>query len=829
MTQNAKPEVSSNPDSPNPSNLLAFWQTIRFNSFGFRLFSMILGGALVGIGGMAFLFGETIKYQAEEQIQSTLEGKVNAVDDILDYAESLSYGLGVSTATLHVRGAETPGTYQELARQLFQGRADFVVGLGFGQKPNGVLPSQQWFFPYYQTLPGSQSDSTLSASGSTDSRANSRADSSASRQTERPEAEDQYIDRAEQPYFYPDTEIYSKYFQPGKNIWTEPYRKENSWIISYYSQITNSQGEWLGTTVVDMDSSYLAQALNQSVLAGKGHFLLISESGQVIANPTAQNQKIAQTYRDIADLGPTWAAINPKTSGFIEGEEGYWSYAPVPEHDWLILAYVPYSAVFNQLALTTLSAAALVTLLLGSVVALAVRYLNHRLRPVINECQRLSSVDEAFSDKLKNKDELEQLSLSFFNLIEQLKLSRSEVQKEAAHALAAEKQLERTEAQVAAARIRQQQVTQRLKEMLPSESEQALENKTLKRELAQLSEVVSTLATDDLLFSAIASSQEDTLTHSESDRISHRLSHTFSQVLSALDHFSTLITLLSKVTSRITPIDQAIDLIHGEVEKQIDLTEQATQQIEAAKQFSQTLLEEISAEADGSNSATLAELAASRQEIDSVVATLAAFQQNADQLSGRIQTILDDTQQANQLSNRHQRMVTSAQVLLSNAAALSISASQKKDPEDFDSLIAEFRNRGTRLQQLAEEIAQIKPQQQDRSERLQATASDLALDFSAFRQSAQSFNGGIDACKKSLEAGQAAATHIVQEDDRIAQSSQQLMELLKVVQQSVREMNAVARSTQGRVDAALQQTQQVEYLARETTGTTATFLLTEGR
>lgn len=369
----------------------------RINSFGLRLFLMMMGGVVVGIGGMAFLFGETVKYQAEDQIEATLTNKVSTINDVIDQAEILAYGLNISVKTLHVRRAETPETYQELTRQLFQGRPNFVSGLGFGQKGYGILPSQQWFFPYYQSLPSG------SASAST---------------------EVVYVDQVKPDYFYPETDRYRDYFLPQVDRWTTPYSSDRGSLLTYYSQIFDDQRTWLGTVVIDIEATHLSDLLDQPVFRDGGELVLLTRGGEIIAYPSRPEGDDPQTYEDIATLKGMWPQIGTERSGFLEGATGYWAYTQIPERNWVLLAHVPYSTVFGPVTLITLGATTVAGLLLMGVVVLAIRYLNHRLRPVLDECHRLSEIDDAMARRLRHKDELEQLSFSFFNLLEQLAWQR---------------------------------------------------------------------------------------------------------------------------------------------------------------------------------------------------------------------------------------------------------------------------------------------------------------------------------------------------------------------------------------------------------------------
>ncbi|MEO0987490.1 MAG: hypothetical protein AAFY20_18415 [Cyanobacteria bacterium J06639_14] len=364
------------------------------------MFLVITGGVLAGMGSLSLLFGETVKYQAEDQIKATLNNKVSSIEDVIEQAETLAYGLNISVKTLHVRRAETPETYQELVRQLFQGRPNFVTGLGFGQAEYGILPSQQWLFPYYYAA--SAENPALEA---------------AEQPTELP-SEFLYIDQAAPENFYPETEQYRNYFLPQETIWTTPYASDRGLLLTYYSPILDPQGQWLGTAVIDLDGTYLSQVLNEPILRGGGELMLLSATGNVIANPANPGDLGTQTYEDIPGLRAIWDQVGSDASGFIEGETGYWAYTQMPEKGWVLLAHVPYITVFREVMLITLGATTVVGLLLAGMLLLVLRYLNRRVHPVLAECHRLSEGDGVIMEHLQDKDEIDQLSTAFFYLLD---------------------------------------------------------------------------------------------------------------------------------------------------------------------------------------------------------------------------------------------------------------------------------------------------------------------------------------------------------------------------------------------------------------------------
>lgn len=404
-------EAASSVSSEKPSSISqqknlkqALMGWLQLNSFGGRLFWMIMVGALTGVGGMAFLFSEMVKYQAEDQVRSTLDGQVNAISSVTQAAETLAYGLGVSATTLHERQAQYADTYRELTLQLFERRPEFVVGLGLAQRKNGLIVDLPWLFPYYSVESFDVGDSGR----------------------QQPIRYEDFADDTGE--FYPDSQQYSEYFLPQRNIWAEPYQKGKSQVLTYYLPLQSGDGRWLGTTLVDIDGEYLSKLLNVPVFRGMGHFLLVTRSGNIIADP-ANPENNLKTYDDIADLTNLWQDVNQEGSGFLEGETGYWAYSRVPGQDWLVFGFVPYGAVFNRLALITVSATLLMVALLSVAILLAIRSLNRKLRPVLNQCNQLAQTDTGLLAKWDREDELNQLSLAFFNMLEQLNLNQETIRR----------------------------------------------------------------------------------------------------------------------------------------------------------------------------------------------------------------------------------------------------------------------------------------------------------------------------------------------------------------------------------------------------------------
>lgn len=844
--------VSSAPKATSFKAPTQLKQKFRRNSFGIRLFSMIMGGAVVSIAGVAFLFAETVKFQAEDQIQKVLEGKVGTIQEITDRAENLAYSLGVSAATLHVRKAETPETYQELTRQFIESQPSYILGLGFGQKENGILPSLDWFHPYYQVdaateegdSPADDSSDDSSAAAEEPADASTNAPTVDSLEAAAQTATLRYADRAEEPYFYPTSEVYRTYFLPQKSLWTAPYRGDRGLFLTYYSQIFDNTDEWIGTAVVDVNESYLQAVLNEPVYRGGGELFLMAENGQVVANPSAADDVIGQTYADIPGLTEVWALIQGKSSsGLLEGESGYWSYLPIADQSWVVVSYVPYRVVFGRIVVISLGAMLLAGLLMAGVSALAVRYLNRRLRPVINECQRLSTANEEVTEQLAGKDELSQLSISFFNLLEQLQLTQAQVKLEAAHATDVEDQLKQIRRRTARNRRRQYLENQQPIDVSASESKasdsptsdgKAVEGKTsngrtlngngkalssspsnasaqqLQQELAQLNEVVSTLASDDWLTGVVKDKKDSLLPAaelSELNQISGRLGHTFMQVLSALNQFSHLLSAFGGTYERVLTIEQEMNSAKQDVQLQTEAVDQLQQWADGHEAFCTQLTQATHQLRDASASS---QLSGSSDRLGLMVPTIQSFRQTTQQLSQSLRSLFFEIENIDRKSKQYQRINTAAQVLISNASTLSISASRQQDPKVFEDILSQLRSNGNDLEALAQQLEETQSQQQQNVTKVEELSVNLRLGMDAIERIAKTLDDLATTAMNPHAQYNTAST-----DSLSLEQTQQITEQLAMLYSGLEEVASLTTKTNQYVSAALQETHQIRQLRTE--------------
>jgi methyl-accepting chemotaxis protein len=384
-------------------------QQLRFplkNSLGSRLFFYVLGAALVGLGGMSYLFYQALAERAEGEIQSNVSTKARTIETQLSRVDESVASLATAIKTLHDRKIVDPNTYRELTFDFFLERPDLLMGVGFGQTAYGVSPEVQWFSPYYyvdQNVPD-QTGQPLPA----------------------PYEGIRYVDLFVDDN-YPEQDYFKQGVEAQELIWYEPYKWYGITITTHSGPIFNDAGKLIGVAYVDVNVTAISQQVEESVLRNAGYYTIISEQGNLLAYPPdpVQAEELA-TYEDIPELREIWQQIGENDAGLLLSQGTYWAYQRIEGTDWLLLAAVPRSVVLGPTLGIVVGGALGAGVILALVVAFFVRRLNQRLQPILDECNKLSrtSADSASQPlDIKGSDEIEILEKSFNHMTAQLRSS----------------------------------------------------------------------------------------------------------------------------------------------------------------------------------------------------------------------------------------------------------------------------------------------------------------------------------------------------------------------------------------------------------------------
>ncbi|MBD1868935.1 methyl-accepting chemotaxis protein [Cyanobacteria bacterium FACHB-471] len=751
-------------------NQLPLIQRFRLNSIGTKLFISVVGGALVGVGGITFLFGEIVKYQAEAQIQQAVSDKVQLLDGRLEQAELFAESLRTSILALHLRNTNSAETYRQLLFELFKDRPSFVRGLGIGQSQNGILPQQQWFSAYYYLDSGEpDAAGTLLSPPYNDVR---------------------YVDGTQANSFYPESDRYRTFFVPQEDVWSSPALEEQH-KTTYYAQILDDSAGWLGTVFVELDPTAFNDVIETPVTQGAGYTALLTRTGQVIANPSAANEADpVATYQSVPGLEPVWSEMTGQ-AGILEGEEGYWAYEQIPEREWIAVAFVPYEAVFDRVALITVGGTLAVGLALALVVALSVRSLNHRLRPMLAECHRIAGTD-AEKTALEQQDEVEQISTAFFKALEQLKLDQEQIQQDLVNRVQTEEQLK----QMAIA-------------------EQA--NQKLQTEVEQLLRMVAALESGDLTVEARSSTGVTGSIANTLNRLVERLGHVIAIVLGTTEYVAQGANQLEKsavsVSNNAEQQTESIIQVQNLIETVDDLSQEAAQQITATSEAVRL-----------TQSATLQ----GQQEITTISEGMSSLQQNTNQITKRVEMLTSYVELAAQFAKDQKRIASMTRILAVNASMLANRAAMQQDPQQFASITREFETVAAQVDDLASQTNQSLILLQQRTDQIQTTVSGLDYDVQEISQQVSDFTVGVDQSLQVFDTIQTASEQVDQTWQQMVQSSQAIATAVQTALQSIRTIAAIAVETSEQASLTKAQTQEIEQLAQMLLQTVDFFKLRPG-
>ncbi|MEB3337560.1 MAG: ATP-binding protein, partial [Leptolyngbyaceae bacterium] len=418
-------------------------RTSLLRSVGSGLFLSVLGGTLVGLGGVSFLFYQALAKQAQAEIIASLHIKAENLEGSLNTFEYSAKLIADAATTLYQAGEKREKVYVDLIGRSLQ-TLPLGTGLGFGQPPEKrlLIPSRKYAYPYAIR---NKNGKVIAKGGES-------------------KAEDYTNNYFTEP------------IAAGRDIWLEPISYLETTVsppktivsTSYSLPFYNDEKDLLGVLSQDLELGFLSEKLRDAVMREKGYFLLVSAKGNLIAYPP--NPQLAlnlKPFYEINNYVSLWQEIqlNLKAntqrknagSGIVAwkdatGHREFWAYRKIANNNWVLLASVPESVVLGPVLLFTvggtLGAALGASMVLAIVVALFVRHLNKRLQPIMNECNLLAGANAKSEELMSREDELGQLTISFYNLLGQVTVNEKRLRKEMARSAQAFQALQQAQTQL---------------------------------------------------------------------------------------------------------------------------------------------------------------------------------------------------------------------------------------------------------------------------------------------------------------------------------------------------------------------------------------------
>jgi methyl-accepting chemotaxis protein len=761
--------MTTTPSPPEPITVLpmATEQTAKsssvnlFRSVGTRLFLLVMGGALVGLSGVAFLFYNNLRQEVEAGIQTTLGEKVAQINGEMKQAEGLANSLRDAVASLHKQGVQSREIYEKLTLELFLGRPKSVIGFGFGQDANGVLNNPKWFYPYYAYNPGSLQGPGVKLPPPNDNIRYSSVENSPKD-------------------FYPEQDYWQEMIIQ-KSYWADPYDYFGVQLSSFYAPIFDANKKWIATAAVDYNADAFNDILKGTVAQEAGFFAVVSTKGTIISYPS-DIQKVlkAESYQKIPGLAAIWNQIKQQKSGLVQAQGTYWAYAQTSQYpDWIVLAAVPTNVVLGPAIGITVGGAIAAALLLALITALMVRYLNQRLQPILDTCNQLAATDASTELQLAQQDEIGRLSTSFFNLLDQVKANEERIRQEVARSVQTNEQLKQAEQEKA-------------------------ESDALQRDVGNLLDVVLAVEEGDLTVQAAVS-----------DRPTGLVADTFNRLVEELARIMTVVSSTAQqVTQSAAGLEQLSDRTAQQSVKQTQAVGAVQVLIQDVNQLTQNNVQQT---ADANLAVVLAQTAVAEgeEQINALTGGIDTLQTGAEQITRRVQTLADFVQLAVQFVKEQKRTAAMTRVLALNASLLSARATEQQDPEQFASIAKEFETITAQVNNLAIETNQGLILLQQRTDQIQTVVSGLSQDVQDINQIVHEFTAGVGHSGQVFDDIRDITTRLGQVEQRVTESSQAIAQAALKALESVQDIAAITMINEQQAETAREQAGAMGQLSRE--------------
>jgi methyl-accepting chemotaxis protein PixJ len=707
----------------------------RFNSIGTKLFIAVMAGALAGLGGISFLFYQTLSQQAERQVQDALKTEVNGIESQLAPVSQTAQNISVAVDSLKAAKVTDIEAYKSTVLGFYHQRPKLAMATYFLQAPNGIVASRQWFGPYFYT----------------DQKSPDQVGVALPPPNQGVIYSDLYADDN-----YPTREYYTLPVKAERAVWMEPYIWYKIPMTSFVRPNYDAQNKLTAVTGLDVNINSLSKSIRDSVINNAGYFALVSAKGSLISYPPdpSKAEKI-ESYAKVPQLKAIWSKVQSGQSGLIVSDGNLLAYRRVPSTNWLMLAVVPESVVtlpvLGITAAGTLAAAAI----LAIVVALVARQINRRLQPILAECDKLAATDAQTQGKLQQEDEIGQLSVCFFNLLDQLTVKEEKLRQES---------------------------EQRLQ--LAAQAQE--ENEVLQSDVGHILDVVSAVEEGDLTVEAEVS-----------DRATGLVADTLNRLIEELSRImSTVIGTAQQVAGSADDLEQQASTVAQQVQRQTQSVAEVQHLMTNVNDLSQDTAEQTVIANTAVQQAQVA-VAQGREGLGLMTHGITDLQEGAGQIVRRVQTLTDFVDLAAQFSKDQKRVAALTRVLALNASMIAARASGQQDPEQFASVAKEFATIAGQVNDLAVQTNQGLLLLQQRTDQIQTEVSGLNQDAEGIDTLVGQFTASVDQSRQAFENIKTATEQVAQVGQQVSQSSQAIAAAAQTTLVSIEDIAAVTRTTEG--------------------------------
>ena len=747
----------------------------RFNSIGTVLFISVMGGALVSLGGISFFFYQALKQQALTQISNSLNTEIVAIEGKLEPAKQAMRDLAGTSELLSSKKTLNPELFDSLILDAFRKRPSLGMGVAMEQTAYAILPDRQWYGTYFyldQKDP-KQPGKRLSAPNEQVFQVDLLK-------------EDNY---PTQPYFKDSVAL-------GKENWSEPYSWYGIPMTSFTTILRDRLNKIVGITAIDVNLGALSDQIPKSVIRDQGYFVLVSAQGKLMSYPPAADRaKNQSSYETIPELKAIWSKLptpdKQGQSGLLWTQGKFWASQRVPSTNWLMLAAVPEGVVLGPVLTITIAGAVGAGLLLTTVVLLFVRNLNRRLRPILDECNKLAQADAETEMQMQQQDEIGRLSTSFFNLLKQVAANEERIREEVARTVQTQEQLKQAE-------LSQQ------------------EGDALSMEVIHILDVVSAVEEGDLTVQADVSDRATGLVADTLNRLLEKLGQVLAQVFAAAEQVSVGSTALGQLAE--TVANNAATQAQ-EVEQVLQLTQQVG---ESAQNSAGTV--------DRSNqSLTEVQSAVEQGQIalEAMIRGIDVLRQGTDRIIQKMKTLGEFVGLADQFVQDQSQIASLTQVLALNATLVAARASEQRDPRQFLVVAREFEAIAAQVSTLAQQTNEGLFTLQQRTDQIHSVVSAIDGEVQGLGGLVSEFTTGVEQSNQVFSNVRSSTVEVVQAGLGVSRSSDEILHATRSTAEAMNDIAELAKRTALLTQSTRLQSEQMQQLSRKLLGSIQFFRLPE--
>jgi methyl-accepting chemotaxis protein PixJ len=414
------------------------------------------------------------------------------------------------------------------------------------------------------------------------------------------------------------------------------------------------------------------------------------------------------------------------------------------------------------------------------VVASVARQINRRLQPILEECDQLAATDFETQRRLQRQDEIGQLSLSFFNLLDQLTANQKRIQEEST------------------ARLAETQERLRLATAAQTESF------ALQVEVGHILDVVSAVEDGDLTVEAEVSDRATGLVADTLNRLIEQLAKTLTQVFAAAQ----------QVSDGSANLEQLAKTVATNAEQQAQAAVNVLQQTEQVEASAESSVAQVNI----SNQSLLnvrSVVEAGQGSIDGMNQGIEVLQQGTERIVQRMKTLGEFVGLADQFVQEQNQIASLTQVLALNATLVAARAAEQRDPRQFLVVAREFEAIAAQVSDLAQQTNDGLSGLQQRTSQIHSVVSAIDAEVQGLGSLVSSFTAGVEQSNQVFTSVQDTTGDVVQAGQAVATSNQEIVKAAQATATAMRGIADLAERTAQLTQTSQSQSEQMEALSKQ--------------